>query len=112
MAPSSLNESEFNHIVDETIIAIEDALDELDVDIDYETGGGILTISLDNLTKVIINRQTPLKQLWVAAKSGGYHLDWHTDIWQTDREQEELSALLNRVFNEQAEQKFEFTLDY
>lgn len=52
-----MTESEFNQQVDDTLIAIEEALDELDLDIDYETSGGILTITLENGTKVIINRQ-------------------------------------------------------
>ncbi|WP_223669935.1 iron donor protein CyaY [Kangiella shandongensis] len=109
---ATLTESEFNELMDDTIIAIEEALDELDeLDLDYETSGGILTVTLENGTKVIINRQTPLKQLWLAAKDGGYHLDWTGEAWQTDKEQEPLEALLNRVLSQQANETIRLNLE-
>lgn len=107
-----MNESQFNQTVDDTLIAIEDALDELDLDLDYETTGGILTITFENASKIIINRQTALKQLWVAAKSGGYHLIWQDDKWLDDRDQLELNTLLNQLFNEQADEAVELEFDY
>lgn len=112
MQPTNLNESQFNQIVDDTIIAIEDALDELDLDLDYETSGGILTITFENGTKIIINRQSALSQLWVAAKSGGYHLNWKDDNWLAEREQLELVPLLNQLFKEQSGEAIELELDY
>lgn len=105
-----MTESEFNQQVDDTLIAIEEALDELDLDIDYETSGGILTITLENGTKVIINRQTPVKQLWLAAKDGGYHLDWVHEQWLTDKDQEPLSQLLSRVMTQQSGESVTITL--
>lgn len=110
---ATLTESEFNDKMDQTIIAIEEALDELDeLDIDYETSGGILTITLENGSKVIINRQTPLKQLWLAAKDGGYHLDWVEGHWQTDKDQEALEPLLNRVLSQQSGETIELSLNF
>ena len=109
---TNLTESEFNDKMDDTIIAIEEALDELDeLDIDYETSGGILTIILENGSKVIINRQTPLKQLWLAAKDGGYHLDWNDGEWQTDKDQESLDALLSRVLSQQSGETVNLSLN-
>lgn len=83
-----MNESEFNDIVDEILIEIEDAVedvcDETGADIDYETASGILTLTFTNGSQIIINRQAPLKQIWVAAKSGGFHFDFDesSDEWQ------------------------------
>ncbi|MCW8857495.1 MAG: iron donor protein CyaY [Kangiella sp.] len=105
-----MTESEFNQQVDDTLIAIEEALDELDLDIDYETSGGILTITLENGSKIIINRQTPVKQLWLAAKDGGYHLDWAHDQWITDKDKEPLEQLLSRVMTQQSGESVSFTL--
>lgn len=110
---ATLTESEFNDKMDQTIIAIEEALDGLDeLDIDYETSGGILTITLENGSKVIINRQTPLKQLWLAAKDGGYHLDWIDRQWQTDKDHEALEPLLNRVLSQQSGETVEISLNF
>ena len=75
-----MNESEFNDIVDDLLVSIEDAVeaacDETGVDIDYETSGGILNLTFADASKIIINRQTPLKQIWVATRQGGFHFDY------------------------------------
>ncbi|NVJ65216.1 MAG: iron donor protein CyaY [Gammaproteobacteria bacterium] len=113
-----MNSSEFNQQIEQTLLAIEDAIEDLiqatDMDLDYETSAGILTISLGEGGKLILNRQAPVQQLWLAAKSGGYHLDWDADKnqWFTDRDQEALTDLFNRVFTEQTGVAAGFEFDY
>jgi CyaY protein len=68
-----MNESEFNELIDRTFAALEAALDRLDADLDYETSGGVLTVEFDNDTKLVFSRQPPTRQLWLAARSGGFH---------------------------------------
>lgn len=97
-----MTESEFNEYVDRTLMSIEDAIEDAELDIDYETAGGILTLDFENGSKIIINRQAPVQQLWVAAKSGGFHFDWDVDKgWVLDADGEALSPFLNRVCSEQ-----------
>ncbi len=111
-----MNSSEFNQKIDDTLLVIEDAIEaliqETDMDLDYETSSGILTISLGAGGKLILNRQAPVQQLWLAAKSGGYHLDWKNDDWYSDRDNESLHDLFNRVFTEQTGIKANFQFDY
>ena len=71
-----MNESQFNQLAEETMIAIEEAIDESGADIDYDNVADILTLEFSNASRIIINKQTPLSQIWVAAKSGGYHFDY------------------------------------
>ncbi|MEM7562080.1 MAG: iron donor protein CyaY [Pseudomonadota bacterium] len=99
-----MNESDFDLIAEETMIAIEEAIDECDVDIDYDSGGGILTLEFSNGSQIIINKQAPLCQIWVAAKSGGFHFDYdETDeLWRLQGRQDELFECLNRYCSEQA----------
>lgn len=103
-----MNESEFNDIVDDILVeiedAIEDACEETDADIDYETTAGILTLEFENRSQIIINRQAPLKQIWVAAKQGGFHFDLDTDSddWLCDGK--ELFAALSEYCTDQAGQ--------
>ena len=99
-----MTESEFNQRVDDIIESIEDKLDEVDADLDYETAGGILTISFENNTKVILNRQTPLKQIWVATKSGGFHFNYNTEVdaWIKDDDGTELLTALKQYCTDQA----------
>ena len=87
--------------IDETLLGNEEAIDDSGTDIDYDTIGGILTLVFPNDSKVILNRQSATGQLWVAAKSGGFHLDWRDDGWFCESEQENLQTLLNRVATEQ-----------
>ena len=91
----------FDMRIDETLLSIEEAIDDAGVDIDYDTIGGILTLVFPDDSKVILNRQSATSQLWVAAKSGGFHLDWHTDHWFCEGTTEDLQTLLNRVSTEQ-----------
>jgi CyaY protein len=68
-----MTESEFNELIDHTFAALEAALDQVDADLDYETSGGVLTVEFDNDTKLVFSRQPPTRQLWLAARSGGFH---------------------------------------
>jgi CyaY protein len=78
-----MNESEFNQLAEETMITIEEAVENCGADIDYDYAGDILTLEFTNGSQIIINKQTPLSQIWVAARSGGYHFDYDPEqqIW-------------------------------
>ena len=105
-----MNDSEFNQIVDETLLKIEDAVENSGADIDYDTVAGILTLEFANGTKIIINRQGANQELWVAAKSGGYHLRYADDVWHCQTTQEDLQFLLGRVCSEQAGESVEMEI--
>ncbi|MEZ5529575.1 MAG: iron donor protein CyaY [Porticoccaceae bacterium] len=97
-----MKESEFNALVDELMLALEEAIDESGVDIDYETSAGVMTLTVEaNGSKVIISRQPALCQVWIAAKSGGYHCDYVDGEWVCGSTREILPVLLNRVLAEQ-----------
>ena len=68
---TQVTESEFNDLVDETLEALEDALDEVDQELDYENAGGVLTVEFENRTTMVFSRQPPTQELWLAARSGG-----------------------------------------
>ncbi len=83
-----MTESEFNQLVDQTLEAIELALDEVDSDLDYEIGGGVLTVSFDNGSSLVFSRQPPTRQLWLAARAGGFHYEYDTVAgdWRNTRD--------------------------
>ncbi len=99
-----MDESEFNQRVDDILLQIEDAIDNSGADIDYESSGGILTLSFENDSKIIINRQTPLRQIWVATRSSGFHFifDDNAQNWQEEKSRQELFAALSQYSSEQA----------
>lgn len=107
-----MTESEFNDKVDATLEAIEDMLDEAETDLDFMTSGGVLTVICENSTQIIFTRQAPVKQLWVATRSGGFHFDFDEvqDTWVLDSDQTPISGFLNKAFAEQAGEDFAFDL--
>ena len=108
---SSLSEARFHDLVDTTQQAVEDIFDDSDLDLDLENSAGVLTIRLENGSQVILSRQPPLRQLWVAARSGGYHFDYDEagNQWICDSTQEPLGELLTRVVREQTGDELDFS---
>ena len=100
--PIQLDESAFHERVEAVFAGIEAALDGGGHDIDSEIGGGILTLEFDNHSKVIINRQVFNREIWVAAKSGGFHFRFDGNAWRDTRSEERLELLLARVIAEQS----------
>lgn len=82
-----MSESDFNERVDATLEQLEDALDALDSDLDYVVSGGVLTVNFENGSTMVFSRQPPTQQLWLAARSGGYHFVFDNDIddWRDTR---------------------------
>ena len=99
-----MNESDFDRVAEDTMLAIEEAIDDSGADIDYDNSGGILTLEFENGSRIIVNKQGPLSQLWVAARSGGYHFDYDADddCWRLQGDGEELFSCLSRYCSEQA----------
>jgi CyaY protein len=109
-AGHAVSESDFNDRVDKVLAHVEAAIDQADADIDSELNGGILTLTFANDSKVIINRQTPMREIWVAAKSGGFHFRFNGATWLDTRSNEALDVLLSRVMSAQSESVIEITL--
>jgi CyaY protein len=99
--------SEFNLLVDATLTKIEQVIEDSGADIDFEMTAGILELEFENGSKIIINRQGASQELWVAAKSGGYHYLWKDNAWRNTRDNSELFASLGQYVSEQAGQKVE-----
>ena len=98
----------FDLLIDETLLKIEDAIEAGGWDIDFETAGGVLTLSFSDQSVIIINRQFATQQLWVAAKSGGYHFDYIPDKgWVCDQAPSLLMPMLSRLCTEQASESIE-----
>ena len=100
--PIGQDESAFHAQVDAVFGGIEEALDGGEADIDAEISGGILTLEFANHSKVIINRQTFNREIWVAAKSGGFHFRFDGATWRDTRSEESLASSLSRIIAEQS----------
>ena len=100
-----MNESDFQKITEQTIEDIQDAIDNSGSDIDYDEIGGVLTLEFEDGSKIIFSKQGAMNQLWMAARSGGFHFDYQegSEHWLCDSgNKEELYEMLSRLSTEQA----------
>ena len=102
-----MSESEFLALAEATLTDIEAALDRLNdadvLDVECSRSGNVLEIEfIDNGTKIIVNSQAPMRAMWVAARSGGFHYKRVGDEWINTRDGSELFAALSSMASEQA----------
>lgn len=92
-----MNESEFKELADEVFERIEAALDAGDADIEYDSNGSVLEMEFADGSKVIVNRHVPNREIWLAAKSGGFHYAMTEGRWFSQRDGSELFAKLGEL---------------
>lgn len=98
-----MEESEFNALAEKTLAAIEAGLENSGADVDFELGaGGVLEVEFTDGSKMIINRHGAAREIWVAARSGGFHFRPDNGNWIDTRDGSELFAKLERLLAEQA----------
>ena len=95
-------ESEFTALTDRVLEAIAMALDDAGADLDWELNDGILTLDCAAAGKLIVNRHLPSRELWVAAKAGGFHFRAEGGAWLDTKSGAELGTTLARLLREQA----------
>ncbi len=76
---------------------IEEQLEAQECDVDCDTQGSVFTITLDDGNQIIINKQEPLLELWLASRAGGYHFKFKDNQW-VNQEGETFWALLIQAF--------------
>ncbi len=99
-----MNEAEFQNAATATLNRIEAAVEASGADIEFENAGEILELEFTNRTRIIINKQGAARQIWVAAKSGGFHYSYDAGAqqWRNDQNGVELFGELSRLVSEQA----------
>jgi CyaY protein len=101
-----MNETEFLGLAESTLTTIEAALDRFNdedvLDVECKRSGNVLEIEfIDNGSKIIVNSQAPMQELWVAAKSGGFHYKRVGEQWINTRDGSELFAALSLLTSAQ-----------
>ena len=96
-------------------LALEAADDQLDLDLDVERqGGNVINIRFRDKSVIVVNTQPPLHEIWVAAKSGGYHYRWAgtmtKPLWLDTKTGKELLSDLTEFASAQAGQMIKIEL--
>ena len=93
-----MDDTEFEVLADQALARIESAIEECGVDADIDLKeGGVLEIELGDGAKLIVNRHRAAREIWVAARSGGFHFRWDGAAWRDSRDGAELFAALSRL---------------
>ena len=97
-----MNDSEFQELADHLYQKIEDCIEASGADVDYDQNGGLLTLEFENRSKLIINRQQPLHQIWLATSENGHHYDYKAGHWIDNRSGDEFLYFLSSAIFKQS----------
>ena len=98
-----MTDSEFHALADATLAALERSLEALEVDVDLQRKAeGVLELEFGDGSKMIVNRHGAAREIWVAAKSGGFHFRYDGSAWRDTRDGTELFAALSRLVSAQS----------
>ena len=111
-----MTDSEFLDKAEAVLSAIELCCDRIneasDIDIDNQRNGGMISMSFDNGSQIVINLQKPLHEIWMATKSGGYHYRWSGGQWVDTKGHEDFFVALSLNASSQAGSNLEFLLSF
>lgn len=112
MAQIVMTDLEFLDRAELLLKAVELACDRInddgDADIDNQRVGGMITLTFENRSQIIINLQKPLHEVWLAARSGGYHFKFDGAHWADTKGQGEFFERLSKDASAQTGQALTF----
>lgn len=107
-----LDEAEYGRLTMAVMAGVEATLDawlQSDViDIDSARNGGLLEMSFPGGSKIILNTQPPLQEIWLAAKAGGFHFRYRGGRWVDTKDGCDFFERLSRCATEQAGRRLQF----
>ncbi|MGV3345479.1 iron donor protein CyaY [Enterobacteriaceae bacterium LUAb1] len=111
-----MTDSEFHQLADTMMATVEARLDRHNeknddaiYDVDYEINGGTMNLKFENGSVIVISRQEPLHEVWLATKKGGYHFEKRGSHWICNRSGFDFWQLLEESCSQQAGVKVELT---
>lgn len=91
-----MNNSQYHLLVDKVWNDIEEGIEQSGADIDFEQSGNVFTLDFADGSQIILNRQEPKHEIWLASKSGGYHFVYQDDLWVCTKTKKEFFQLLKQ----------------
>lgn len=114
LRPSPMTDSEYQARTSAVLASIEASVDawlqDDVIDIDAMRTGGLLELGFPNGSKIVVNTQPPLHELWMAARSGGFHYKYVQGTWADTRDGRDFFDALSACSSEQAGKPLRFKL--
>lgn len=105
-AATMLGDADYQRLTRELFAGIEATVDRWlqddVIDIDSQRTGAMLELSFPNGSKIVVNTQPPLQEVWLAARQGGYHYRYVDGSWLDTRDDSEFFASLSKHASQQA----------
>lgn len=115
LVPTPLSDRDYHALASRVLAGIEATVDRWlqddVVDIDTQRTGGLLELIFPDGSRIVLNTQPPLHELWMAARSGGFHYKYVDGRWLDTRDATEFHAALSRCASEQAGRPLRFEPD-
>jgi len=101
-----MNDTEYHALADALLRRLETQMDawlQADVvDIDTQRSGGMLELTFPDGSKIVVNKQPPLHEIWLAARSGGFHFKWDGMAWRDTKSSADFLGLFTQEAARQA----------
>ena len=114
-AATPLSDSEYHRLTGAVLASIEATADRWlqddVIDIDTQRTGGLLELHFPGGSRIVVNTQPPLHELWLAARDGGFHYRWDGRAWRDTRDGSEFVATLSALASAQAGRTLGFALN-
>jgi CyaY protein len=78
------------------------------IDIDTQRTGGLLELTFPDDSRIVINTQPPLHELWLATRAGGYHYRFVDGRWLDTKNDDEFFESLSKAASEQGGRPLRF----
>jgi CyaY protein len=113
MAAPALTDAEYHRLAMATLSRIESTLDawlqDDVIDIDAQRTGGLLEMSFPSGSKIVVNTQPPLHEIWLAARAGGYHFKHVEGLWRDTKDGVEFFERLSSEASAQGGKALQFS---
>lgn len=101
-----MTESEFLSLAEACLVQVENMFEQAferdELDVECSRSGNVLTVEfVANGSKMIINSQAPMQEMWLAAKAGGYHYRYDGAHWLNTRDGSELFSTISTLAQQQ-----------
>ena len=104
-----MTDSDYLSRAEAVLARIEQAVDENDADVELDRSGNVLTLEFENGSKIIVNLQPPMQEIWIAAKAGGFHFKYVDGRWIDTRNAREFFDSLSDYATQQAGEPVTFS---